>query len=374
MDRIEKYFTRHQNEILRDIQYLVERDSPSKEKHLVDACKDRIQHLFLRYFGSKAEEIKEDKYGNHLRFTMGKGKETILILSHLDTVWNKGDLPFIIDGDKAYGPGVLDMKGGLVQAIWALKAVKDLKIKLSKKIVFLCTSDEEIGSPSSRKLIEKEAKRSKVALVTEPPVAGSGALKTGRKGSARYFIEIKGKSAHAGNHHEEGVNAIEEAAHLIIYLQSLTDYFKGTTINVGQVKGGGKLNVVPENALIGVNVRARTLEEQHRIDSIIKNLKALRQGIKIKVRGGITRPPMNRNRETEKLFRIAKLVAIENQINLKEAYVGGSSDANFTANLGIPTLDGLGAVGSGIHAQDEHIILSEIPRRTTLLCKLIIHL
>lgn len=374
LDRLEEYFRLHQKEMLRDIRYLVEKDSPSMDKQQTDACKKRIQDLFLRYFGYMAEEIKEETYGNHLRFTMGKGKETLLILSHFDTVWNKGDLTFKIEGNKVYGPGILDMKAGLVQAIWALKAVKDLKLKLTKKVVFLCTSDEEIGSPSSRRLIEKEAKKSKVVLVTEPPVAGTGALKTGRKGTARYFIEIKGKSAHAGNDHEDGINAIEEAAHVILYLQSLTDYYKGTTINVGQVKGGGKLNVVPDTASIGVNVRARTLAEQHRIDTIIKNLVPVQKGIRMKIRGGITRPPMNRNRESQKLFRTAKKVASEIEINLKEAYVGGSSDANFTANLGIPTLDGLGAVGSGIHAKDEHILLNETPRRTTLLCKLIIHL
>ncbi|WP_156288627.1 M20 family metallopeptidase [Oceanobacillus salinisoli] len=374
MDRIKEYMLHHHQQILQDMQYLVERDSPSMDKQLTDACEQRIQKLFYRYFGYKAEEIKEEKYGNHLRFTMGKGKDTILILSHFDTVWNKGDLPFRVDGDKVYGPGILDMKGGLVQAIWALKAIKDLKLKLTKKVVFLCTSDEEVGSPSSRRIIEKEAKKSKYALVTEPPVAGTGALKTGRKGSSRYYVEVKGKSAHAGNHHQDGINAIEEAAKQIIFLQSLTDYRKGTTINVGSVKGGGKLNVVPDTAGLGVNVRARTREEQKRIDAIMKGLQPHLEGISIKVRGGINRPPMNRNKATRRLFKIAKSVAKEIDLELQEAYVGGGSDGNFTANLGVPTLDGLGAVGEGIHAKDEHILAREIPARTSLLCKLIIEL
>jgi len=374
MERIKRYMVLHQKDILRDIQFLVERDSPSTDKELVDACEQRIQKLFLRYFGYKAEEIKEEKYGNHLRFTMGKGKETILILSHFDTVWDKGDLPFKIEGNKVYGPGILDMKGGLVQAIWALKAINDLKIKLTKKVVFLCTSDEEIGSPTSRKIIEKEAKSSNYALVTEPPVSGTGALKTGRKGSARYFIEIKGKSAHAGNHHELGINAIEEAARQILFLQSLTNYYKGTTVNIGSIKGGGKLNVVPDQAVFGVNVRARTKEEQNRMDDLIKNIRPTRKGITIKIRGGISRPPMDRNKGTKRLFKIAKKVATDLGLELTEAYVGGGSDANFTANLGVPTLDGLGAIGYGIHVKDEHILASEIPRRTALLCKLIIEL
>lgn len=158
MDRIKRYMVLHQKDILRDIQFLVERDSPSTDKELVDACEQRIQKLFLRYFGYKAEEIKEEKYGNHLRFTMGKGKETILILSHFDTVWDKGDLPFKIEGNKVYGPGVLDMKGGLVQAIWALKAIKDLKIKLTKKLFFFVLVMRRLAVLLQEKLLKKKLK------------------------------------------------------------------------------------------------------------------------------------------------------------------------------------------------------------------------
>jgi len=371
MDRIRKYMQENQGQILRDIQYLVESESPSNNKQLTDACEQRIQKLFLRYFGYQAEEIKQKDYGNHLRFEYGQGKETVLILSHFDTVWNKGDLAFRVDGDRVFGPGILDMKGGLVQTIWALKAIKDLNIPLNKKIVFLCTSDEELGSPSSKKLIEMEARKCDFALVTEPPVVGSGALKTGRKGSSRYFIEIKGKAAHAGNNHKEGINAIKEAAQQIIYLESLTDYTIGTTVNVGSIKGGGKLNVVPDTATFGVNVRVKTEEEQQRLDKIIKGLIPFSKGITIKVKGGINRPPMNRNQETIKLFRIAENVAKDLDMELTEAYVGGGSDGNFTANLGVPTLDGLGAVGKGIHARNEHILASEIPDRTALLCHIV---
>ncbi|RKQ27971.1 M20 family metallopeptidase [Oceanobacillus halophilus] len=371
MDKIKKYMVKNKDRIFDDIQFIVESESPSNNKQLSDACGQRIQQLFQRHFGYMAEEIKEEIYGNHLRFEFGRGKDTILILSHFDTVWEKGDLPFRVEGDKVFGPGIYDMKGGLVQAIWALKALKELKIPLKKKVVFLCTSDEEVGSPSSRKIIEQEARNSKYALVTEPPVAGTGALKTGRKGSSRYFVEIKGIAAHSGNNHKDGISAIKQAAQLIVFLESLTDYKKGTTINVGSVKGGGKLNVVPDSATIGMNVRVTSKEEQVRIDEIIRGLRPNTPGIRLKVRGGMNRPPMIRNKGTGKLFKLAKNAAKDLNMELQEANVGGGSDANITASLGVPTLDGLGAAGDGIHAKNEHILLSEIPNRAALLCKIV---
>lgn len=372
MDKVLDYMEENKQNIIKDIRYLVERDSPSNDVDLVDLCADRIQKLFVRYFGYSADVIKNSDYGDHLRFEYGEGERTILILSHFDTVWDEGDLKLKIDGDKLYGPGILDMKGGLVQAIWSIKAIKDLSLEMHKKIVFLCTSDEEIGSPSSKSLIESEANNSDYVLVTEPPVAETGALKTGRKGSSRYFVEVKGKKAHSGNNHEDGINAIKEAARQIVYLESLTDYKIGTTINVGSIKGGGKLNVVPDFAKFGVNVRVSTKKEQKRIDQLIKNLSPYENGIKLKVSGGINRPPMNKSEATEELFEIAQDVAADLDLGeLEQAYVGGGSDGNFTASLGIPTLDGLGAVGEGIHAKNEHILASEIPNRSALLCRLL---
>ncbi|MCJ0930041.1 M20 family metallopeptidase [Virgibacillus halodenitrificans] len=371
MDHIKKYMEVNQKRILEDIKLLVESDSPSINKELTDKCKANIQLLFQRYFEYKATEIKQQKYGDHLRFEFGDGEETLLLLSHFDTVWDKGDLKYKVKGNKVYGPGILDMKAGLVQAIWALKACKDLGLSLNKKIVFLCTSDEELGSPTSKLLIEKEALKSKVVLVTEPPVAETGALKTARKGSSRYVIDIKGKAAHAGNHHRDGRSAIKEAAHLIIYLEELTNYTTGTTVNVGTVKGGGKLNVVPDSATFGVNVRVKTMKEQKRLDQLIRHLEPRTEGVTLKVKGKMNRPPMVRSNRTGKLFHVAKHIAKDLDFDLEEASVGGGSDGNFTANLGVPTLDGLGAVGEGIHARNEHILASEIPERATLLCKLI---
>ncbi|UOR11422.1 M20 family metallopeptidase [Halobacillus amylolyticus] len=371
MDEIKAYMTENQELILEDIKYIVESASPTNDKQLVDECGQRIQTLFEKYFSYRAAEITEQKYGNHLRFEYGDGEEKLLILSHFDTVWDKDELTYKEGENRIYGPGILDMKGGLVQAIWALKACKDLTIQLDKKIVFLCTSDEEVGSPSSKKLINNEAKTSSYALVTEPPVAGTGALKTERKGSARYHINIVGKAAHSGNHHEDGISAIKEAAEQIIYLESLTDYEKGTTVNVGVVEGGGPLNVVADSASIGVDFRMETTEEQKRIEHIMEELTPQAEGATLEVQGGIMRPPMHRDETTEKMFEHAEKVAKELDMELEEASVGGGSDGNFTANMGVPTLDGLGAAGTGIHARNEHILKNQIPERAALLCKLI---
>lgn len=359
-------------EILDDIKFLVECDSPSLNKKLVDQCGERIQELLYRYFGKRAEVLEEEKYGNHLKFEFGEGDETILILSHFDTVWEPGDLEFKIEGDLAYGPGILDMKGGLVQAIWAIKAIKKLNIPFSKKLIFLFTSDEEVSSPSSRYVIEEIAKDCDYALITEPPVVRTGALKTERKGSARYFIDITGKAAHAGNNHHEGASAIQEAAKAIDFLESLTDYDVGTTVNVGSVKGGGKLNVVADHAEIGIDVRASTSEEQERIDDIIHGLTPFTEGTSIDVQGGISRPPMEQNQDSKNLFQTAKEAAKEEGFKLKQASVGGGSDGNLTANMGIPTLDGLGIIGDGIHARNEHIITSSIPERAAFFTNLLI--
>ncbi|AQQ54004.1 M20 family metallopeptidase [Planococcus lenghuensis] len=374
MDRIQAYIAEHLDGIIADIKFLVEADSPSSDKQLADQCGKRVQELYAKRLGCKADVIEEEEYGNHLRFEYGNGENKLLLLSHFDTVWDQGELTFREEGNRIYGPGILDMKSGLVQAIWALKACRDLGISLNKKIVHICTSDEEIGSPSARTVIKEEAKTASFVLVTEPPVEESGALKTCRKGSARYFVRISGKAAHSGNHHDEGISAIREAAEQILYLESLTDYETGTTINVGAMEGGGALNVVADSAVLGVDVRTETEEEQDRIAHLMEELTPHAEGVKLEVEGGIMRPPMQRTAETGELFERARKVAAELGIQIGEASVGGGSDGNFTSSMGIPTLDGLGAAGSGMHAKDEHILKDQIPFRTALLGKLIVSL
>jgi glutamate carboxypeptidase len=368
------YLQKHQKDILDDLRRLVQAESPSYEKEYVDRCGNELRVLFRKYFGIEAEVIQQATTGNHLRFTYGTGDSQILILTHFDTVWDIGRLSYQVEGNKAYGPGILDMKGGIIQSLWALKACSDLGVSLHKKIVFLCTSDEEIGSYTSRELIEREALKSEVVLVPEPADAKTGALKTARKGVGTFKITIKGKASHAGNHHQDGVSAVEEMAHQILYLHSLTAYDKGTTVNVGIARGGNRVNVVAEQAEMTIDVRVPNMVEAERISSQIMSIQPHLEGISLKVEGSINRPPMERTDKTEKLFKLAESCAAELGFTLKEASVGGGSDGNFTAALGIPTLDGLGSVGEGPHAENEHIFIDHLPTRTALFAKLLTRL
>jgi glutamate carboxypeptidase len=366
-----QYAKENEANILADVERVVKAESPTQDKEAVDRCGQVFQSLFAQYLGLTAEVIPMNTTGNHLRFTYGEGSEQILILGHMDTVWDIGRLSYRVEGNKAFGPGILDMKSGIVQAIWAVKACKDLGIPLSKKVVFLCTSDEETGSLTSRSYIEEEAQKSDVILVVEPPQANTGALKTSRKGVGHFTMTIKGKASHAGNHHEDGISAVEEMAHQILFLQGMTDYSKGTTVNVGIASGGNRTNVVAESALLDIDLRINQLAEAERVSALITQAKPRLEGTSLQISGEVNRPPMERTAETEKLFHIAADCASSLGITLTEAHVGGGSDGNFTAALGIPTLDGLGAVGDGPHAEYEHILVDQLPVRTALLAGLL---
>lgn len=360
------YFKKYEQDIIQDIKRLVLADSPSQNKELLDQCKDLIQSMLFEYFHVKAKEFAMKDNGNHLRFEMGEGTEQILMVGHYDTVWDKGVLPFRIEADKIFGPGILDMKSGLVSAIWFYKYVQNFNVHLKRRVVFFINSDEEIGSPTSRPLIEEEARKSIAAFVLEPAVAISGALKIARKGTSRYLLNIKGKASHAGNNPQDGVSAVKEAAHQIINIEALNDIEKGTTLNVGMVQGGGKLNVIPDEAHIGVDVRSVTEEEQVRVNNYFEHLQPTDPRTKIDIDGGINRPPMERDNESEKLFEVAHEEAKELGFKVDEATVGGASDGNFTA-IYTPTLDGLGFVGDGIHSENEHILREHIIERMCLL-------
>lgn len=370
---IHSYLEEHEQAMLDDLIKFVKKESPSRNKKLVDECGAYLTDLFqYRLDVEHYEVIKEDKVGNHMKFTIGKGEQQILIIGHFDTVWEKGRLKLKKEGNKLFGPGILDMKGGIIQSLWAIKAIQELQLPLNKKIVFLCNSDEEIGSIASKKYIEEEAKKSEAVLVAEPAVAGSGALKTSRKGAGIFNLKIWGRAAHAGNHHEDGVNAIEELAKQVIALQRLTDYQKGTTVNVGTITGGSGINVVPEYAEANIDLRVSTEEEAKRVTDIILNLKPLSKGIKLEVTGGMNRPPMVKTEQTKELFECAQSIANELDIALTEEAVGGGSDGNFTAAIGTPTLDGLGACGKGIHAAHEHIQIDKLAERSSLLANLLL--
>ena len=360
------YFTSHEQDIIQDIKRLVLADSPSQNKELLDRCKEVIQSLFFEYFHVKAQEYTMEYNGNHLRFEFGEGMDQILLVGHYDTVWDKGALPFRIEEDKIFGPGILDMKSGLVSAIWFFKYVQKFNLPLKKRVVFFLNSDEEIGSPTSRPLIEEEAKKSMAAFILEPAVAVSGELKIARKGTSRYLLNIKGRASHAGNNPRDGISAIKEAAHQILNIEALNDFDKGTTLNVGMVQGGGKLNVIPDEAHIGVDVRSVTKVEQNRIDDYFEHIQPTDPRTDIAIDGGINRPPMERDEESEELFEVAQEEAEELGFDVEEATVGGASDGNFTS-VYTPTLDGLGLVGDGLHAEHEHILRAHMIERISLL-------
>ncbi|MDR6882473.1 M20 family metallopeptidase [Bacillus sp. 3255] len=371
MDKVLAYLKQHQDEMLDDLKTLVLAESPTRSKDRVDQCGAEIQKLFKKHLHLDPEVIPQVHRGDHLRFRYGEGEEQILILGHFDTVWDVGRLSYRVDGNRAYGPGILDMKGGIIQALWAVKACHELGIPLTKRIVFLCTSDEEVGSGTSREWIERDAVQSRAVLVPEPAAARTGALKTSRKGVGRFGIKISGKAAHAGNHHQDGISAIQEMAHQILFLHALTDYELGTTLNVGLVRGGSTENVVAEQAELGVDLRIIQMSEGERISQIIYGMKPHLEGITLQISGGVNRPPMERTAGNAELFKLAAACSSELGFSLTEEAVGGGSDGNFTTALGIPTLDGLGAVGEGIHAENEHVEIDQLPVRAALIAGLL---
>jgi glutamate carboxypeptidase len=366
------YLTQNQDALLCDLEQLVREESPSDQKAAVDKCGRFLQHLFKERVNASAFVFPQPLAGDHLRFSIGDSNRQILILGHFDTVWDVGRLAYRVEGGNAFGPGIFDMKAGIVQALWALRGVQELQLPVSRRIVFLFNTDEEMGSATSREIIEEEASRSDAVLVLEPAVAGTNALKTARKGVGRFTVRINGRAAHSGNNPEDGVSAIEEMARQILVLHALTDGSVGTTVNVGVAQGGTRSNVVADQAELHVDVRVTSIREADRMMKTICGLAPIMPGATISVEGGIARPPMEKTAATSRLFEVAYECGRNLGLDLTEASVGGGSDGNFTAALGIPTLDGLGAVGDGIHAPNEHIVIDQLPIRAALIGELIL--
>jgi glutamate carboxypeptidase len=262
------------------------------------------------------------------------------------------------------------MKAGVMLATFAMRAIKDLGLRTRRRVTLLMSCDEETGSHFSRNIVEDEARRSHAALVLEPPIPG-GTVKTGRKGVGEFELIIRGRPAHAGNDPRAGVSAITELAHQVLAINKLNDYARGTTLNVGVARGGVLSNVIAAEAHAFIDMRFATVDEGYRITEALANLQPVLDGARIEVRGGINRPPLVRTTEAGELFGRAKRLAAEIGLNLQEGSVGGGSDGNFIAALGVPVLDGLGVDGAGAHAEHEHIIIPDIPRRAALLTRLI---
>ncbi|HSL93503.1 MAG TPA: M20 family metallopeptidase [Bacillota bacterium] len=352
---------------------IVEMESPSDDKAHVDRLIEKLDVL-AQQRGGATQVIELPERGNHLRVEWGKGEEQLLVLCHIDTVWDVGEAkkrPFRVEGDKAFGPGAFDMKCGTVMTMFAMEHLVSLGWPLSTRVVALFNSDEEIGSLTSRELIEQEARKSKAVLVLEPAIAPKGSLKTARKGVGRFDMKIEGVAAHSGSAPQNGASAVQELARQVLWLHSLTDYDKGTTVNVGVVKGGTRSNVVAAEAHAQIDLRAVTVAEAERIVPLILGTKAETPGTKVTVTGGLNRPPMERTEAIVAMYRTAERIATELGIEVSEGMTGGGSDGNFTAALGIPTIDGLGAVGDGAHAAHEFLYVSKMAERTALLIRLL---
>ena len=372
MDRILRFLQEHEEEMLEDLRLFVEQETPSTEKKLLDDFA-RFLAGYAATVGGRAEILPAVGSGNHVRIRWddeGSGLP-IFLLGHYDTVWAEGtikEMPFGVRGDIATGPGVFDMKCGLVQGFWAVRALREVA-GIKRPMVFVCNSDEEVGSPTSRALIEEEARGAATVLVLEPSLGG--ALKTARKGVGRYSVRVTGRPSHAGLDPEGGISAIEEMARLVLELHGHTDHRSGTTINVGVIGGGTRYNVVAAEAFAEVDVRAVTVAEAERMNEILLSLEPQHGGAEVRVEGGVIWPPMERTAKIAELFNHARSLAGEIGFDLEEGLAGGASDGCFCAALGVPVLDGLGAVGGGAHAADEHVEVASMVPRAALVARLL---
>jgi len=354
----------------------VKAESPSFDKAAVDRF-GRIVAAEWKRRGAGVTILGRRERGNHLRIEWNplgnRAKGQVLVLGHLDTVYGLGTLarmPFRLKQGRAYGPGAFDMKGGLVIALFAVDALAAAGRMPQKRIVFLWTSDEEIGSGSSREAIEREARRSDAVLVLEPASGLEGSVKTGRKGVGEVEIIATGRAAHAGLAPEDGINAIEEIALQIARISRWNQPSRGITVSAGLVEGGTRTNVIPEKARVVMDVRATRAGDTRALERKFQALRPVLRGAKLQIRGGFNRPPMER-KTSAALFAKARVLAKEMGVTLGEAFVGGGSDGNFTAAQGVPTLDGLGAVGEGAHGPDENIVIRALPERAALLAGLL---
>lgn len=354
----------------------VREESPSFDK----AAVDRFGHLVAAEWGKRGALItflRQRERGDHVRVELRPRREKpqgqILVLGHLDTVYALGTItrmPFRIARGRAWGPGVFDMKSGLVIALFAVGALRKGHVQPRKRLVFLWTTDEEIGSGTSRAWVEREARRSDAVLVLEPASGPDGRLKTARKGVGEIELIVRGRAAHAGINPQEGVNAVHELALQIARIASFNNLRRGITVNVDVIEGGTRPNVIAERARALIDLRVARTSDMRALERRFRQLRPILPGARLTVHGGFNRPPMERS-SSARLFRQAKTLAAAMGLELQEAFTGGASDGNFTAALGVPTLDGLGGVGEGAHSPDECVLLRALPERAALLAALL---
>jgi glutamate carboxypeptidase len=365
-------FAGHMDTLLDLLRDLVERESPSTDKQALDKLGSFLAER-MESLEAKVDRFPQDNMGDHWLGTWGNGPGGVLLLAHIDTVYPLGilsSMPWSRDEDFVYGPGCLDMKVSLAMALTVIEHLRAEQKLRPDRISLLCTSDEEIGSQSSRSLIERLAKEHDLVLCLEPALP-DGSLKTWRKGILNFEIEARGQAAHAGSDINAGTNAIIEISHQIPEILGLADPSSATTVNIGVIQGGSRSNVVPDCCSVKIDVRAKTWEEGERVLHAIKQLRPVLNGANLDIHGGWNRPPMEYDDHMQETFQRATAIASTIDINLSQGGTGGGSDANFVARLGVPVLDGLGAIGAGAHSPNERVAINSLPTRCALLAALV---
>ncbi len=376
VDSILSYVKPRRPEIVALLRQLVECESPSDFPEAVNRFVELVADTVAGF--ARVETVAGTKFGKQLLCEMqlpGTKKDgQVLALGHSDTVWPMGTLgtmPFREADGRLWGPGVLDMKAGIAFFLFAVKALRELDIPVAKKVVLQLNSDEEVGSEESRPLTEKNAAASQAVLVLEPGTGLEGKLKTARKGVGDFTVVVRGRASHAGVDFQAGASAIVELARQINYIAGFTQLERGITVNPGVISGGTRSNVVAAEASTEVDIRVLKLKDVPALEKRFHSLRPFDSRCTIEVTGGLNRPPMERSAGIARLFKLAQKLARELDVTIDESLTGGGSDGNFTAALGIPTLDGLGGVGEGAHAANESILVDRICDRTALIAKLL---
>ncbi len=370
-----EHFEQTREQIVARIGRMVELESPSDNKAAVDRLGEMLAGEFAQ-LGGRVRVHRQRDAGNHMQVDFrGRGRRPpVLLLGHFDTVWPLGTLatmPCIVRGERIWGPGTLDMKSGIALVLAALEAWREVNGGPPRPVTVLLNTDEEIGSATSRTLIERVAKKCAAALVLEPAQGLAGAVKTARKGVGGYELKVTGRAAHAGVDFEKGRSAVLELARQVLRVAAFSGSRPGLTVNVGVIRGGTRTNVIAAEAVADVDVRIARLRDAGFIDRKMRSLRAVAAQCRVEVTGELNRPPMERTRSVLRLFKTARALARELDWELQEASTGGGSDGNFTAAAGVPTLDGLGGVGEGAHALHESVLIAELPRRAALLASMI---
>ncbi len=361
--------------IVETLRQMVELESPSDDKAAVDRLGEFLAEQFAAV-GGRPKFHRQSERGNHLQvdFAGPNSQRPVMLLGHFDTVWTLGTLvrmPWRVAQGRAWGPGSYDMKSGITLMLHALSALREVRGKLSRPVTVLLNTDEEVGSHTSRAIIERLARQSAGVLIMEPSLGLKGAVKTARKGVGEYCLKVTGAPAHAGISPSEGASAVVELAHQIVKISGLVDLKRGISVNAGVIEGGTRSNVVAAEASALIDVRIARVRDAAYIDKKLHALRPCNRKCRLQLSGAINRLPMERTNGVAALYGKARDVAALLDWKLEEASTGGASDGNFTAALGVPTLDGLGGVGEGAHAFNESVIIEELPRRGALIAMLI---